>query len=66
MQFALGEDVNDDETSIFIQLEEDENGMPKAKLESGGEYIAVSNLYSQVSTFGDDENQLLILSLIHI
>ena len=25
-----------------------------------GEYIAVSNLYSQVSTFGDDENQLLI------
>ena len=60
VQFALGEDVNDDETSIFIQLEEDENGMPKAKLESGGEYIAVSNLYSQVSTFGDDENQLLI------
>ena len=60
VQFALGEDVNDDETSIFIQLEEDENGMPKAKLESGGEYIAVSNLYSDVSTFGDDENQLLI------
>ena len=30
VQFALGEDVNDDETSIFIQLEEDENGMPKA------------------------------------
>lgn len=59
-QFALGEDVDDDETSIFIQLEEDENGMPKAKLESGGEYIAVSNLYSDVSTFGDDENQLLI------
>ena len=60
VQFALGEDVNDEETSIFIQLEEDENGMPKARLESGGEYIAVSNLYSQVSTFGDDENQLLI------
>ena len=60
VQFALGQDVNDDETSIFIQLEEDENGLPKAKLESGGEYIAVSNLYSQVSTFGDDENQLLI------
>ena len=60
VQFALGEDVNDDETSIFIQLEEDDNGMPKAKLESGGEYIAVSNLYSEVSTFGDDENQLLI------
>ena len=34
--------------------------MPKARLESGGEYIAVSNLYSQVSTFGEDENQLLI------
>ena len=60
VQFALGEDVNDEETSIFIQLEEDENGMPKARLESGGEYIAVSNLYSQVSTFGDDANQLLI------
>jgi hypothetical protein len=60
VQFALGEDVNDEETSIFIQLEEDENGMPKARLESGGEFIAVSNLYSQVSTFGDDENQLLI------
>ena len=60
VQFALGEDVNDEETSIFIQLEEDENGLPKAKLESGGEYIAVSNLYSQVSTFGDDENQLII------
>ena len=44
----------------FHPLEEDENGMPKARLESGGEYIAVSNLYSQVSTFGDDANQLLI------
>ena len=60
VQFALGEDVNDEETSIFIQLQEDENGMPKAHLESGGEYIAVSNLYSEISTFEGNASQLLI------
>ena len=32
VQFALGEDVNDDETSIFIQLEEDENVCRKPNL----------------------------------
>ena len=60
VQFALGQDVNDEETSIFIQLQEDENGMPKAHLESGGEFIAVSNLYSEISTFEGNASQLLI------
>ena len=47
---------DDDDTSIFISLEEGLDGEPVAVMESGGDGLAVSNLYSSVITSEDNDS----------
>ena len=56
VQFALGGDFDDDDTSIFITLAPGEDGLPVAHMTTGGEYLAVSNLYSNVQLDAEDPN----------
>ncbi len=49
VQLALGEDYDDDETSIYAHIDKDANGMPMLELTSGGNGLAVSNLYSSIT-----------------
>ncbi|DAC45699.1 MAG TPA: hypothetical protein D7H93_03820, partial [Candidatus Poseidoniales archaeon] len=61
VQLALGGDYEDEDTSLFISLMADEDGMPTAIMEAGSSYIAVSNLYSSVSI---DENNNSIIKIL--
>jgi hypothetical protein len=61
VQIALGGDYEDEDTSLFISLMADEDGMPTAIMEAGSSYIAVSNLYSSVSI---DENNNSIIKIL--
>ena len=60
IQVALGGDLDDDEASMFITLTPDENGHPVAVMESGSDYIAVSNLYSTVELDSENESVIVI------
>ena len=60
IQVALGGDLDDDEASMFITLTPDENGYPVAVMESGSDYIAVSNLYSTVELDSENESVIVI------
>ncbi|MEC7111765.1 MAG: hypothetical protein VXX03_06470, partial [Candidatus Thermoplasmatota archaeon] len=66
VQFALGGDFADDDTSIFITLAPDEDGLPVAQMTTGGEYLAVSNLYSSVQLDAEDPNSLVISALFQL
>jgi hypothetical protein len=59
IQVALGGDLDDDEASMFISLAPDENGDPIAVMETGSDFIAVSNLYSTVEL--DAENASVVV-----
>ena len=58
VQLALGGDYDDEDTSVFISLMADQNGMPTAVMEAGSGNIAVSNLYSSV-TIDEDNNSII-------
>ena len=60
IQYALGGSFDDDDTSIFISLEEGLDGEPVAVMESGGDGLAVSNLYSSVITSEDNDSIIVI------
>ncbi|MEC9161491.1 MAG: hypothetical protein VX919_01725 [Candidatus Thermoplasmatota archaeon] len=66
VQFALGGDFADDDTSIFITLAPGEDGLPVAQMTTGGEYLAVSNLYSSVQLDAEDPNSLVISALFQL
>ena len=66
VQFALGGDFDDDDTSIFITLAPGEDGLPVAHMTTGGEYLAVSNLYSNVQLDAEDPNSLVISALFQL
>ena len=51
---------SDDDTSIFISLEEGDDGTPEAVMESGGDGLAVSNLYSSVITSEENDSFIII------
>ncbi|MBQ70380.1 MAG: hypothetical protein CMA65_02690 [Euryarchaeota archaeon] len=59
IQVALGGDLDDEEASMFITLTPDEAGNPVAVMETGSDYIAVSNLYSTVEL--DETNQSIVI-----
>ncbi|MEC8266840.1 MAG: hypothetical protein VXZ95_05040, partial [Candidatus Thermoplasmatota archaeon] len=59
-------DFADDDTSIFITLAPDEDGLPVAQMTTGGEYLAVSNLYSSVQLDAEDPNSLVISALFQL
>ncbi len=60
IQLSLSGDLEDDESSIFISMEEDENGQPRAVMASGSTHIAVSNIYSTVEIDPVNESKILI------
>ena len=60
IQYALGGSFDDDDTSIFISLEEGDDGTPEAVMESGGDGLAVSNLYSSVITSEENDSFIII------
>jgi hypothetical protein len=60
VQVALGGDFEDDESSLFISLAEGPDGLPQAVMESGSDYIAVSNLYSSVNLQEGNESVIII------
>ena len=60
VQVALGGDLDDDEASMFISLAPDENGDPIAVMETGSDFIAVSNLYSTVELDAENESVVVI------
>jgi hypothetical protein len=49
IQISLTEDFEDETTSIFVELSVDAEGQPLMNLVSGGNGLAVSNIYSQAS-----------------
>jgi len=59
LQLALGGDFSDSETSIWMEFSSLEDGTPIMHVESGGEGLAVSNLYSAVVL--DPENETLLM-----
>ena len=60
IQLALGGDFDDLETSIFAQISKSVDGLPVLHLESGGTGLAVSNLYSQISTYPENESRMMV------
>ncbi len=66
VQFALGGDFDDDDTSIFISLAPDADGLPVAQMSTGGEFLAVSNLYSSVQLDAEDPNRIIISALFQL
>ena len=60
IQVALGGDLDDDEASLFISLAPDANGDPVAVMETGSDFIAVSNLYSTVDLDADNKSVVVI------
>ena len=60
IQLALGGDFDDVETSIFAQISKSADGLPILHLESGGTGLAVSNLYSQISTNPENESRMMV------
>lgn len=60
IQLALGGDFDDAETSIFAQISKSADGLPILHLESGGTGLAVSNLYSQISTNPENESRMMV------
>ena len=60
VQIALGGDFADEESSMFVTLAADENGLPQAVMASGSDNIAVSNLYSTVELEENDDTVVLI------
>jgi hypothetical protein len=66
IQFALGGDFDDDDTSIFISLAPGADGTPVAHMTTGGEFLAVSNLYSSVQLDAEDPNRIIISALFQL
>ena len=66
VQLALGGDFDDEDTSIFITLSPDEQGHPVASMTTGGEFLAVSNLYSSVQLNDEDPNTIVISALFQL
>ena len=66
VQFALGGDFDDEDTSIFITLAPGEDGMPVAQMSTGGEFLAVSNLYSDVQLDAENPNLVVISALFQL
>ena len=62
IQLTLGNSLSDSDTSMYITLEESIDGQPVVNVESGSQYIAVSNIYS-TAEFGNLEQTKLILSI---
>ena len=60
IQLTLSGDFDDDESSIFVSLEEDTAGMPRAVMTSGSTNIAVSNIYSSVEVDPTNVSKILI------
>ncbi|MGB0612501.1 MAG: hypothetical protein ACPGMW_07735, partial [Poseidonia sp.] len=60
VQVAFGGDLDDDESSMFITLEEGLDGQPVATIVSGSNNIAVSNLYSTVEVEENNETVIVI------
>jgi hypothetical protein len=62
VQLTLGNSLSDSDTSMYVTLEESSDGLPQINIESGSQYIAVSNIYSSAE-FGNIEQTQLILSI---
>lgn len=62
IQLTLGNSLSDIQTSMYITLHENTEGLPQINVESGSQYIAVSNIYSSAE-FGNLEQTKLILSV---
>ena len=62
VQLTLGNSLSDSDTSMYITLKESSDGLPIVSIESGSQYIAVSNIYSSAE-FGNIEQTKLVLSI---
>ena len=62
IQLTLGNSLSDTDTSMYVTLSESSDGLPVVNVESGSQYIAVSNIYSSAE-FGNIEQTKLILSI---
>ena len=60
VQVALAGDFDDEESSMFITLNEEGDGHPVAVMTSGSDNIAVSNLYSSVNLEEDNDSVVVI------
>jgi len=60
VQVAFGNSLSNSETSVYVSLVENSEGMPQVSVESGSEFIAVSNLYSTVEIINLKQTQILI------
>lgn len=60
IQLSLSGDLDDDDSSIYISMEENEFGLPMAVMTSGSTHIAVSNIYSAVQIDPTNESKILI------
>ena len=62
VQLSLSGSLSDLSTSIFVSIDSAEDGEPVIHVESGSQFIAVSNIYSSAE-FGNIEQTKIILSL---
>ena len=60
LQLALAGDFDDAETSIYAHISKDENGEPSIELESGGNGLAVSNIYSSINLDPSNESRMIV------
>ena len=60
VQVALAGDFDDEESSMFITLDEGADGHPVAVMTSGSDNIAVSNLYSSVNLEENNDSVIVI------
>lgn len=60
VQVALAGDFDDEESSMFITLDEGADGHPVAVMTSGSDNIAVSNLYSSVNLEESNDSVIVI------
>ena len=60
VHLALAGDFDDDETSIYAHISQDDDGMPEMHLESGGPGLAVSNLYSSIILDPENKSRMIV------
>ena len=60
IQLTLGNSLSDRDTSMYVTLSENLDGLPVVSVESGSHYIAVSNIYSSAEIANIEQTRLII------
>ena len=60
IQLTLGNSLSDKDTSMYVTLSENSDGLPEVSVESGSQYIAVSNIYSSAEIANLEQTRLII------